>query len=264
MTDWAQVREDGYPVPGDRPVDELVAELTGMLRSPDPLVRDRQAYSVLATWIGRGVLSTQQLRALGDEMVPRFGDSEIQARTFAPLILDAIVSAGVFEASWVPPYERWYVAEEDLRGYDAKLGWLHAVAHGADLLGTLGLHPAVEPVQMLRLGIGRLLTPTPYVLRDMEDDRLGYALAVTLTRSDLTDSDATEWLDPALRAFATPPAEGITPEVTNTIRTLRALYLLVDHGLRLPGAQDVAHIPQRDQLKAKITQVIRLVTPYYL
>ena len=141
-------------------MDELVAELAGMLRSPDPTVRDRQAYAILATWIGRGVFSDHQLRALGDEMVPRFGDREVQVRSFAPLILDAIVSAGVFEASWVPPFERWYVAEEDLRGYDAKLGWLHAVAHGADLLGTLGLHSAVEPVQMLRLGIGRLLTPT--------------------------------------------------------------------------------------------------------
>jgi hypothetical protein len=117
---------------------------------------------------------------------------------------------------------------------------------------------------MLRLGIGRLLTPTSYVLRDMEDDRLGYALAATLTRADLTEADATEWLDPALRAFANPPVEGITPEVTNTIRTLRALYLLVDHGLRLPGAQDLVGIPHRDQVKTKITEVIRMVTPYYL
>lgn len=264
MTDWAQVRDQDYVVPGDRSLDELVEELTGMLRSPDPVVRDRHAYSVLATWIGRGVLSSRQLGALGDEMVPRFGDSEIQARTFAPLILDAIVSTGVFEPSWVPPYERWYVAEDDLRGYDGKLGWLHAVAHGADLLGTFGLHSAVEPVQMLRLGIGRLLTPTSYVLRDMEDDRLGYALAVTLTRSDLTDSDAVDWLDPALRAFAIPPVEGITPEVTNTIRTLRALYLLVDRGMRLPGAKKLTQVPQRDAVKAKITEVVRVVTPYYL
>jgi len=265
MTDWARVRDDGYVVPEDRSVDELVAELAGMLRSPDPTVRDRQAYAILATWIGRGVFSDHQLRALGDAMVPRFGDSEVQVRTFAPLILDAIVSAGVFEASWVPPFERWYVAEEDLRGYDAKLGWLHAVAHGADLLGTLGLHSAVEPVQMLRLGIGRLLTPTGHVLRDMEDDRLGYALAATLTRTELTDADATEWLDPALRAFSNPPAEGIAPEVTNTIRTLRALYVLVDHGIRVPtGAGILTRIPQRDAVKAKITEVIRVVTPYYL
>ncbi|MDX6284005.1 MAG: hypothetical protein QOH03_5076, partial [Kribbellaceae bacterium] len=176
MTDWAQVRAEGFAVPAGRPVDELVAELSTMLRSPDPLIRDAQAYSTLATWIGNGVLGQAELRALGDDMVGRFADSEIQARTFAPLILDSIVTQGVFEPSWVPPFERWYVAETDLRGYDAELGWLHAVAHGADLLGTLGLYPAVEPVEMLRLGIGRLLTPTEYVLRDMEDDRLGYAL----------------------------------------------------------------------------------------
>ena len=263
MTDWAQVVEAGFPVPENRSPDELVAELTAMLRSPDPVVRDRQAYAVLASWIRRGVLTSQHLRALGDEMVPRFGDAEIQARTFAPLILDLIVSAGVFEPSWVPPFERWYVAEDDLRGYDVKLGWLHAVAHGADLLGTLGLHPAVEPVQMLRLGIGRLLTPTPYVLRDMEDDRLGYALGVTLTRADLTESDATDWLVPALRALA-PPTESITPELSNTIRTLRVLYMFVDHGLRLPGANNLTQVPHRDAVKAKVTEVVRTVTPYYL
>src|SRR4051794_22994838 len=97
MTDWAQVRADGFAVPTDRPLAELVAELSLMLRSPDPVVRDTQAYSTLATWIGKGVLDEEQLRALGDEMAARFGDEEIQARTFAPLILDSIVSAGVFE-----------------------------------------------------------------------------------------------------------------------------------------------------------------------
>ncbi|MGW6197069.1 DUF2785 domain-containing protein [Kribbella sp. NPDC055110] len=264
MTDWAQVREAGFAVPEGRPLGELVAELVGMLRSPDPVVRDREAYSVLATWISRGVLSPDELRALGDEMVPRFTDPEIQARTFAPLILDVIVTTGVFEPSWVPPFERWYVAEEDLRGYDEKLGWLHALAHGADLLGTLGQHAAVEPVQMLRLGIGRLLTPTPYVLRDMEDDRLGYALAATLTRAELTDTDATDWLDPAIRQLSNPPVEGIAPEVTNTIRTLRALYVLADHGLRVGDAKKLTRIPHADQVKTKLADVLRIVTPYYL
>lgn len=264
MTDWAQVRDAGYAVPDDRSTAELVAELAGMLRSPDPVVRDRHAYAVLATWIGRGVLPAEQLRALGDEMVPRFGDPEIQARTFAPLILDSIVSAGVFEPHWVPPFERWYVAEEDLRGYDEKLGWLHAVAHGADLLGALGLHSAVEPVQMLRLGIGRLLTPTSYVLRDMEDDRLGYALAVTLTRDDLTESDAVSWLDPAIRILSNPPVEGITPEVTNTMRTLRVLYVLADHGVRVGDEKKLTPIPHREHVKTKLVDVFRIVTPYYL
>ncbi|HZX06413.1 DUF2785 domain-containing protein [Kribbella sp.] len=264
MTDWEQVREGGFAVPEGRAVPELVAELVGMLRSPDPAVRDRQAYSTLATWVGRGVLSEQELRDLGDELVPRFGDPEIQARTFVPLILDVIVSAGVFEPRWVPPFERWYVGEQDLRGYDEKLGWLHAVAHGADLLGTFGQHPAVEPVQMLRLGIGRLLTPTSYVFRDMEDDRLGYALAATLTRAELTGSDAVDWLDPAVRVLSNPPTAGIAPEVTNTVRTLRVLYLFADHGLRIGDAKKLTPIPQREQLKARLAEVFATFTPYWL
>ncbi|ADB29697.1 hypothetical protein Kfla_0576 [Kribbella flavida DSM 17836] len=262
MTDWARVRAEGFAVPTDRPLPELVAELSAMLRSPDPVQRDSQAYSILATWIGAGALGPELLHALGDEMVERFGDPETQARTFAPLILDAIVSAGVFEPSWVPPFERWYVAEEDLRGHDPKLGWLHAVAHGADLLGALGQFPAVEPVEMLRLGIGRLLTPTEYVWRDLEDDRLGYALAVTLTRADLTETDATGWLDPAARALVGYPPDGPRPEVSNTLRTLRVVYVLVDQGVRI--GDQVAEVPHRDLVRAKLTEVLRMATPHFL
>ncbi|WBQ04896.1 DUF2785 domain-containing protein [Kribbella sp. CA-293567] len=263
MTDWAQVRANGFAVPAGRPVDELVAELSGMLRSPDPVVRDGQAYSTLATWIGEGVLDTDALRALGDEMVGRFADPEIQARTFAPLILDAIVSEGVFEPAWVPPFERWYVAEEDLRGFDPKLGWLHAVAHGSDLLGALARVPAVEPVQMLRLGVGRLLTPTEYVLRDLEDDRLGVALGVALTRPDLSKEDALGWLDPAVRAVVTTPTAGFAPEISNTLRTLRVVHLLVDHGVRLDDEHPNVQIPHGDEVKAKLLEVFRAATPYY-
>ncbi|MFI5732433.1 DUF2785 domain-containing protein [Kribbella sp. NPDC051587] len=262
MTDWTAVRAEDFAVPADRPLGELVSELSELLRSADPTERDSTAYSTLATWIGRGVLSGDQLRELGDEMARRFGDAEIQARTFAPLILDCIVSAGVYEASWVPPFERWYVAETDLRGYDAKLGWLHAVAHGADLLGTLGLYPAVEPVEMLRLGIGRLLTPTEHVLRDMEDDRLSYALACTLTRSELTVEDATDWLVPAFTGI-TPVGLSVSPVNTNTTRTLRALYVLVDRGVRLPEASDVTPVPHSAEIKAQLVEVLRLVSRSY-
>ncbi|TWD81131.1 uncharacterized protein DUF2785 [Kribbella amoyensis] len=262
MTDWARVRTEGFAVPDGRPLSDLVAELSSMLRSPDPVVRDQQAYSTLATWIGNGVLGAGQLRELGDEMVARFGDPEVQARTFAPLILDAIVSAGTFEPAWVPPFERWYVDEEDLRGHDPKLGWLHAVAHGADLLGTLGLASAVEPMEMLRLGIGRLLTPTEYVLRELEDDRLGFALAATLTRADLAEADATGWLDPAARAVAQRTPEGFPPEVTNTLRTLRVVYVLVDHGVRVD--QKTVQVPHRRAVKAKLVEVLRVATPHFL
>jgi hypothetical protein len=98
----------------------------------------------------------------------------------------------------------------------------------------------------------------------MEDDRLGYALAATLTRDDLSESDATSWLDPALRALSNPPVEGIAPEVTNTLRTLRVLYVLADHGVRVGDEKLLTRIPRREQVKTKLADVFRIVTPYYL
>ena len=55
------------------------------------------------------------------------------------------MSQGEFEPSWLAAFTSWYPAETDLRGYDQKLGWLHAVAHGADLLGAFGRCPQVDP-----------------------------------------------------------------------------------------------------------------------
>ena len=62
---WRQVLERGLEVPTDRPLDELTAELTRMLGSPDPVERDRTAYPALGTWIDRGVY---------DELLPGLGD----------------------------------------------------------------------------------------------------------------------------------------------------------------------------------------------
>ena len=111
------------------------------------------------------------------------------------------MSQGEFQPSWLAAFEAWYPAETDLRGYDQELGWLHAVAHGADLLGAFGRCPQVDPASMLRLAADRLLAPTDYVLRDREDDRLGYAMALTCTRAELTEAESVGWLDPVAADF---------------------------------------------------------------
>ena len=39
----------------------------------------------------------------------------------------------------------WLLRERDLRGFVPGKGWAHAVAHGADALGTLARSPHVGP-----------------------------------------------------------------------------------------------------------------------
>jgi Protein of unknown function (DUF2785) len=65
---------------------------------------------------------------------------------------------------------------------DVARGWLHAVAHGADLLAAFGRCPQVSPVPLLDLAAARRLAGTGYVFAHQEDDGLGYAIGLTLTK----------------------------------------------------------------------------------
>lgn len=172
MTDWQAIADADFDLPAGVDLPTLAGELSEALADPDPDVRDGPAYAVLARWIKRGVLDGQ-LSAMGDEMAARFADPRIQARTFAALVLCWIIERGAFDEAWLAAFQRWYLAEDDLRGYDAEVGWLHAVAHGADLLGLLGQDERVQPEQMLELAARRMLADTHYVWRDAEEDRLG-------------------------------------------------------------------------------------------
>lgn len=258
MTEWQKIIDDGYTVPEGRALPGLVAELSEALRSPDPVVRDAHGYGVLATWIGRGVLGADQLTELGDAMAARFGDPEIQARTFAPLILDSIVSAGVFSASWVEAFAGWYAAEEDVRGLDAKLGWLHAVAHGADLLGAFGRRAEVAPGDMLALAVRRMAAPTTHVWDAMEDDRLAHAMALTLTRPDV----GVDWLSGVAALFRDRDRSWIEPNVANSLRTLRVLYLFADRGVRPGSRNDALPLPEREALREAIAETAALIAPF--
>ena len=92
---WDQVQAAGFEVPSDRPLDDLTAELTTMLGSTRPEVRDGTAFPALATWIDKGVYD-DLLIGLGDGMVAGLavglgesGTDTVFRRSFSALILAA-------------------------------------------------------------------------------------------------------------------------------------------------------------------------------
>ncbi|WP_236243951.1 DUF2785 domain-containing protein [Streptomyces sp. CC210A] len=256
---WQRVYENDCAVPAGADLPALVDELAGALRDPDPEVRDGYPYVVLRTWIERDVVDGPLRVRLGTVMADRFEDPEVQARAFAPLVLDMIVRRGDLDPAWTAAFRRWYPAEEDLRGHDPEVGWLHAVAHGADLLGTLGLHPEVPPADMPALAAARLLSPTDELFAQQEDDRLAQAVARCLTRPDLTEAEATGWLDPLGAHFAAgrPPGVPTTPAHTsNALRTLRMLYLLADLGVRLHRGGPRVRLHHAAAVKRRLAEVL--------
>ncbi|HEV2373261.1 MAG TPA: DUF2785 domain-containing protein [Streptosporangiaceae bacterium] len=261
MTDWQKVIDGGFEPPPGGVTEDLVAELAGALRSPDPVLRDKQAYTVLARWVPQ--LRSDQRRRLGDDMAARFTDPEVQARTFAPLILACIVEQGEFQPAWLSAFTDWYPSETDLRGHDPVLGWLHAVAHGADLLGAFGRSPHVDPVPLLDTAAARLLARTGYVFAHQEDDRLAYAIALTLTRPELSQAQSLAWLGPVQADFEAATPGPVPPHASNTMRTLRALYILADRGVRPAWATgEPMTLRHRDALRQRLADVLALTAPF--
>ncbi|NJP29565.1 hypothetical protein OHB01_08500 [Microbispora hainanensis] len=84
--DWPSVAAAGFPFPGDVAVRRLADELSAMLVSPDPAVRDDHAYTALARWTRDGHLD-EVLADIGDTSARRFTHPDIQARSFAALVL---------------------------------------------------------------------------------------------------------------------------------------------------------------------------------
>src|SRR5579864_7281282 len=50
---WRSIAKQQYAVPEHESADTLAHELSSLLESPDPELRDELAYSILSTWISR-------------------------------------------------------------------------------------------------------------------------------------------------------------------------------------------------------------------
>jgi hypothetical protein len=261
MTDWKAVIDGNFMLPDGLGQREAVDELLTLLRDPDPVIRDETAYTVLAGLIPS--LDESICHELGDQLAGWFTDPRLHVRSFAALTLAPIVDRGLFDPSWLTQFERWYLSETDLRGYDEELGWLHAVAHGADLLGAFAQRQQVAPAQILAIAAERILQPTEYVFAEMEDARVAHAIALTLNRRDLPSAEWAAWLETIRTDLVADESVHVLPHVGNTTRVLQALYMFADRGVRRDwDSTEVLSVRDSGPLKAKIAEVLQSVIPY--
>jgi hypothetical protein len=247
--------------------DDL-AVLVGDLRSPDPRVRDEGAYNTLAACIRDG-RADGHLVALGDAGATLLADPAIQARSFGALLLGLVVdrvntlSSGIPAVDgaemvrpidvvrWLAVFLAWYSGEQDLRGHDRTLGWLHAVAHGADTLATFAgsrLLNTAELVMLLDVAAQRVHTPTAHHLTEQEDDRLGLAAVTILARGAVSTVDTCAWIDRLAEPWRDRAAGETPAQLDNTIRFARTLHLQLTLGIRLEPDGPVLSLPERDEL----------------
>lgn len=269
---WEQVVASGLQVPKTRPLDELTAELTGMLGSTDPAQRDRTAYATLATWVARGVYD-DLLAGLGDGMAAGLdvglgesGTDSVFRRSFSVLILGECIDrdnrAQLLPVGklleWGDRVATWFVRERDLRGWVDGKGWAHAAAHGADAIGALARSPHFrlpELTVLLDVVADRLLAPTGDFLVCGEPDRLAVAVMDVLRRNEVPLGILEPWVS---RLVEGPNGTGGNPYLRtfNVQSFLRALHVQLAIGTARPDV--------RSDLLLVLVDALRQTNPHDL
>ncbi|MEU1486316.1 DUF2785 domain-containing protein [Streptomyces sp. NPDC005752] len=130
------------------------------------------------------------------------------------------------------------------------------------MLAALSRHPRLDPYPLAELAVSRLLADTDHVFDAQEDDRLAFALAQILSHPDLTTAQSVQWLEPIAEAFRTGEPGPVPAWASNTMRTLRMLYVLADRGFRAPAAGTPRVLTHRAGVLDSIAETLTIVAPY--
>ncbi|WP_416956950.1 DUF2785 domain-containing protein [Nocardioides sp. T5] len=274
---WDQVQRAGFEVPSDRPLDDLTAELTTMLGSTEPEVRDGTAFPAFATWIERGVYD-DLLSGLGDGMaaglsvgIGEVGTDTVFRRSFSALILAVCLERdnaqhlvpGRKVMEWGDRLATWFLGERDTRGWVPGKGWAHAVAHGADAIGALGESPHLagpEHALLLDVLAERLLTqPADEPLVAGEPDRIAVAVMQILRRNTLGTDELEPWvhrIGAAGNPFAAPVDHDPYAPAAAAQAFLRALFVQLSLAPEPPSV--------RPDLLLVVIEALRMTNVPYL
>lgn len=223
--------------------EQLAIGLLDCLGSPDPALRDGIAFEAWSAWLRANQLDEAARTAALERLLPRIAPDAPQGAgfdaPFAALVLSEVARTDRV-SPWMTPAARerllaagtaYLASVRDYRGFDAKEGWRHGVAHGADLLLQLALNPALDKPQLDRIfaALATQVAPAGHAYVFGEPERLARPLLYGALRGLHTEADWKAWFE----ALATPgraaswrEAVG-TPEGLARRHDLRAFLLAV-------------------------------------
>ena len=209
---WRQIAKNHYTIPAGQEAFPLARELSGYLGAPDPELRDDLAYSTLAIWITRQKkFSSEDLATLLEEWqgnlragIGETGTDSILKRSFSALCLSSLAERDLKEPFLGERRFRTllnaalaYLGDErDLRGFEAKKGWIHATAHTADLLAALAenkFFTKQDQERVLKAITQRLATASD-IFAYGEQDRLANVAAAVASRGDFDSEGWSSWV----------------------------------------------------------------------
>ncbi len=268
---WSAIRSNDYAVPEGADIWALTEELLGYLGDPDPELRDGFAYTLIAVWTMRAYLSTDQLCAITQKLLPNlheglgeFRGDKVLLRSFSVLML-SVMAYGEIKRPYLTSEEygelvaalgAYLKAEIDLRGHDALVGWIHTTAHTADWVKFLARSSQATPethLTLLMVVADKLIIPTAHVYIHNEDQRMAVATLDLLKREMLTPDDLSGFVERLLKVHEMGTDGGefdptIHATYMNVKHFVQSLYVLLTIDAPIPGAHHLVEL-LREALK---------------
>lgn len=266
----ASLRRWLAPDAGTPPAAELpalVQAVDRLLVASDPTLRDDLGFALLARWLyHERCVAVQERRWLLARWLPRLregldtpGTDAVAARSFAALSLSLLVALDNDEPFLTADEFQSIVAaalaylrdERDVRGHDRARGWLHSVAHTADLLKFALRSRRLTPPQQgeALAAIADKLERTEVALTHGEDARLARAVLALLQRDDLDRPTALRWLRTLAAERPFEPDATALAQAHNRSGLLAQLHLLLATAAE-PG-------PRQEAVQALVQEALR-------
>ena len=251
--DWIALAKSGFALADGRSALDVLLEMDALLGSPDPILRDEVAFSAAERWILRERrLTPDQLRRLLqiwtknlDEGLGGTGDDRVFKRSFSALSLSLIAARDLTAPFLDGPevqafFDRtldYFERERDLRGFDATRGWMHTVAHTADVLKYLARNPKLASGSHVRLlaAVRVKIESSDAVFVWGDNDRVALALHAVVRRNDADSAALASWIEHWMSEYQTLWAGGPHVDarrfarVENARQVLRSLFVALSN-----------------------------------
>jgi hypothetical protein len=234
-------------------IQALIKTLLENIGHEDPYIRDHLVYEVLAHVFHDQLLDDKTLekylsRLISDNFL--FYDMSNQhqnsglKRSFTVLQLvifvyvhqrDDVISKQLIHETF-DRFMLYFTKEEMLTGYDTKLGWVHAIAHSADLIKMfMGLSWFdASKLEFMFHAVSKKIKDQHHYYMFNEDERLAIALKTGLDRKILSNEFVFKWIDDMLHMDEQLPLPNDIICKNNVKQLLRSLYFkcLKDQSLK--------------------------------
>lgn len=196
---------------------EEILWLLEHLGDTSPEIRDELVFTSLARGIQEELFTKEQFQLIAAEIVSDGGlDKEIDKtgastpeRSFRALIYANLLSADGNEQSlfyqvlktdirntMLDQGLHYLEKEEDTTGFSSQYGWVHAFAHGADLLTEVVCHPDFSASQMYEVLelLGCMFKKISIRFTDDEDWRLARVIYEPILQGKLEQEQVAYWI----------------------------------------------------------------------